>query len=243
MSRNIPVRGGSPLLCPESGAAQAGPFGSLRIVLHRGRNVIPYALFGDGHLRDCRIGGHVVHDLRHYLLQHRAQAAGTDAAFDRLVGGGLQGLGLEFQVHHIVLQKLPVLFDQSVLGFGQDLHQLLPAQGLKRGDHRQTAHQLRNDTELEQVVGLDLLIDGGGIPIFLALDLSAKTDALLIQALLNDLLDTVKSAAADEEDVFGVDLNELLVRMLPAAEAGHWPRCPPGSSAVPAVRLHPTHHG
>ena len=86
--------------------------------------------------------------------------------------------------------------------------------GLERRDDRQTANQLRNDAEFQQIVGLDLLVDRGGIPLLPALDLGAKTDALLIQTLLDDLLDPVERTAADEENVLGIDLDELLMGML-----------------------------
>ena len=49
------------------------------------------------------------------------------------------------------------------------------------------------------------------------LDLAFKTDALITVALLDDVGKTVECTAADEEDVFGVDLNEFLIRMLTSA--------------------------
>ena len=39
----------------------------------------------------------------------------------------------------------------------------------------------------------------------------------MIQPLLDDFIQTVKRAAADEQDILGVHLNELLMGMLPAA--------------------------
>ena len=68
-------------------------------------------------------------------------------------------------------------------------------------------------------MGLYLPQDLGLIPVLLALDIGAEANALLIQAVLNDLIQTLKGAAADEEDVLGVDLDELLMGVLPAALA------------------------
>ena len=90
-------------------------------------------------------------------------------------------------------------------------------QSVQGGDHRQAAHQLRDDSELEQIVGLYLLEHRGSIPLLLTLDVRAEANGLFVQALLDDLLHPVESAAADEEDILGVDLDELLVGMLAAA--------------------------
>ena len=62
-------------------------------------------------------------------------------------------------------------------------------------------------------MGLDLPQKGRHILLLFALDLCAEPDGLFVQALLNDLFNAVKGSAADKQNVFGVDLNELLVRM------------------------------
>ena len=51
----------------------------------------------------------------------------------------------------------------------------------------------------------------------LVYDLSIKADGAGADALFHDLLQTVKGAAADKEDIGGVDLDQLLMRMLSAS--------------------------
>ena len=48
-------------------------------------------------------------------------------------------------------------------------------------------------------------------------ELSRKSDRLGILACLDDLLDAGKRAAADKQDIRGIDLDELLLRMLSSA--------------------------
>src|SRR5699024_3414285 len=110
---------------------------------------------------------------------------------------------------------------QRVLRLRQDADQVLPLQGVQRRNDGQAAHQLGDDAELQQVVGLNLLEDSPHVPVLLALELGVEADAPLVGAPLDDLLQAVKSAAADEEDVPGVDLDELLVGMLSAALRGN----------------------
>src|SRR5699024_4632898 len=77
-----------------------------------------------------------------------------------------------------------------------------------------------DDTELQDVVGLDLPQNSRAV-LLLALNVGAEADALLVQAMLDDLVQALECAAADEEDVLRVHLNELLVRMLPTTLRRH----------------------
>ena len=121
------------------------------------------------------------------------------------------------QLYVVVLHQLLILLHQSVFGLSEDLHHLIPVQRLQRGDDGHTAYQLGDDAELQQVLRLDLLHQLAHVALLLALDLSAKAQRALIQAALDDLIDAVKGAAADEQNVLGVDLDKFLVGVLPAA--------------------------
>ena len=48
-------------------------------------------------------------------------------------------------------------------------------------------------------------------------NLCVKSDGLLIHPRLNELLDPLKCTATDKKDIGGVDLDQLLMRVLPAA--------------------------
>src|SRR3546814_10645902 len=52
-------------------------------------------------------------------------------------------------------------------------------------------------------------------------DIGAEADRLALQAVGDDLLEAGEGAAADEEDVGRVDLQELLLRMLAATLRRH----------------------
>ena len=137
-----------------------------------------------------------------------------------------QGLLVEGEVHAVELEEAGVLLAQRVLGLGEDGHQGLLVELLQGDDDRQAADELRDQAELEQVLGLDLLKDLGEVALLDLLDVRAEAEHLLADAVLDDLLDAVKGAAADEEDVGGVDLDELLVGVLAAAlrrDGGHGP--------------------
>src|SRR4029077_18199273 len=66
----------------------------------------------------------------------------------------------------------------------------------------------------------DLLEDRRGL-LCVVTERGAEAHRLLPDARLDDLLETFERAAADEEDVRRVDLNEVLVRVLAAALRRH----------------------
>ena len=78
-------------------------------------------------------------------------------------------------------------------------------QAVQSGDHRQTAHQLGDNAELQQIMGLDLLQQLPGPALCLTLHNGVEADALAVGALLDDLLQPVEGAAADEQ-------NEMCIR-------------------------------
>ncbi|MNT44570.1 hypothetical protein D3C72_1811040 [compost metagenome] len=167
--------------------------------------------------------GQVVHDVHQRLLQDRTQATGAGLAADRLAGDGAQRTRADFQLDAFHRQQLLVLLDQRVLGLDQDLHQRGLVQLGQRGDHRQAADQFGDQAELDQVFRLGLRQHFAGVALFLALDLRGKADAGLVRALHDDLLQAIEGAAADEQDIGRVHLQEVLVRMLAATLRRH--RC------------------
>ena len=59
------------------------------------------------------------------------------------------------------------------------------------------------------------------VALILALDLASEAQRGLVRAALDDLVEPVERAAADEQDVRRVDLDKLLLRMLAPALRGN----------------------
>ena len=117
---------------------------------------------------------------------------------------------------------LLVLLDQGVLRLDQDAHERLLVEVRHGADDRQPADELGDETELQQVLGqhvaeqlaLVLLVAGARIS-------ARKPMPLLADAALDDLVEAGEGTTADEQDVRGVDLDELLVRVLAPALRRH----------------------
>ena len=118
-------------------------------------------------------------------------------------------------------------FTSAFFGFVRMSIERVLVQLVERREDRQAADELRDEPELEQVLGLHLLEELAELVVLLALDVGAEAQRLLPDAPLDDLLEADERAAADEQDVRRVDLQEVLLRMLaPALRAERWRSCP-----------------
>ena len=115
---------------------------------------------------------------------------------------------------------------------------------MQRADDRQAADELGNQAVLDQVFRLDQLERRADLAVGQRLDVGLEAERLLADAAVDLLVEADERAAADEQDVGRVDLEELLVRVLAAALRRHvGDRALRGSSAAPAARLRPTRRG
>ena len=88
---------------------------------------------------------------------------------------------------------------------------------LERRHDRKPADEFRDQAELEQVLWLDVAEDLALLAVLGRHHLGAEADRARPAARRDDLLEPVEGAAAYEQDVGGVDLQEFLLRMLAAA--------------------------
>src|SRR5206468_4350882 len=77
--------------------------------------------------------------------------------------------------------------------------------------------ELRNQPVLDQVLRFELLEGGADVAAAHRLHVGLEAERLLADAAIDGLVETDERAAADEQDIAGVDLEELLVRMLASA--------------------------
>src|SRR3569833_2178058 len=159
----------------------------------------------------------VEHHFRQLLFENRAEAARARAALERLRRNRAKCRVLEGELHFLELDQLGVLLGQRVLRLLEDADERLFVQRLEGHRDRQTADELGDQPQAEQIVRHDL---GERV---LRLDRRAPRRYVLIEAdlttagtSLEELLEAVKGAAADEEDVLRVDLDVFLLRVLAA---------------------------
>src|SRR4029078_8735110 len=92
---------------------------------------------------------------------------------------------------------------------------------VERADHGEAADELRNEPVLDQIFRFELLERRADVAGAHRLHVSLETKRLLADAPLDRLVEADERAAANEQDVGRVDLEELLVRMLAPALRGH----------------------
>ena len=165
---------------------------------------------------DVQVARQVEHGVLQRGLADGAQAAGAGAAGERLASDLAQGLVLKLQLNALELEHATVLLDQRVLGLGENAHQVVLGELLGARDDRDAADELGNHAKLVQVLRHDLGHEGVLVLLDLLAELGVEADALLANAVRHDLVQSDEGAAADEQDVGGVDANELLLRVLAA---------------------------
>src|SRR5438093_2500816 len=175
----------------------------------------------DDDLLDVAARRDVEHDVEQDVLDHGPQAACAGLELERVLGGRLERVLGEDELDLIERQELLVLLDDRVLRLGQDLHQGFFGQRVDRDDDRQAADELRDQAVLEEVVGDDVLQELGLLALALLFssdDRRPEAERFLgADAVADDLVQALERAAADEQDVRGVDLDEVLVRVLAPA--------------------------
>ena len=137
-----------------------------------------YGGFGHDDLGNTLLAGEVEHRLLQHVLANRAQAAGAGLAGERHAGDLVQGRVLKLKIDVLELEHLTVLTHHSVLGLGQDRHQVVLVKRLRLGNDGRTAHELGDHAKGVEVLREHLaqqvvLVDRGG-----AGDLGVKAHAL-----------------------------------------------------------------
>src|ERR1700760_3517606 len=163
----------------------------------------------------------VEHRLKQDAFENGAQATRAGLALDRLSGNRAKRLVGEGQLDILHLEQPLILLDQRVLRIGEDLLQRSLVQVLERGDDRQTADEFGDQAVLQEVFRFDVTENLASTAIFRRHHLRGETDRGRTAARRDDLLEAREGAAADEEYIGGVYLQELLLRMLAAALRGN----------------------
>ena len=179
-------------------------------------------VLGDLEIADALVRGQMVHEVEHELFKDHAQAAGADLASHGFAGDGAGRILGEMQPDVFVLEEALVLLENGVARLGKDFDERGFIELVENAHDGQAADKLGNETVLDEVLrlgfaeqlGIAMRARGGLIGVCID---GAETESLFADAAAYDALEADKGAAADEEDVGGVDSRELLVRMFAAA--------------------------
>src|SRR2546427_832781 len=125
-------------------------------------------------------------------------------------------------IHSLHAEQLLILLYESVLRLGQYFDQCLLVEFHERRHDRQPPHELRYEPVFDEVFRLDRAQDLTDVlAVLQASHVRAETDAALFGAAADDLFQAVERSPANEQDVRGVHLHEVLVGMLAAALRRH----------------------
>ena len=120
---------------------------------------------------------------------------------------------MEGQLDAVHLEQLDVLLDNGILRFGQNGTKRVPVERIQISQHRQTADNLRNQSERLQILRCDILHH------VVFVDSSRLAGSIVsydmgVETLGDLLLDAIECTTTNEKDVFRVYGNHLLVGVL-----------------------------
>src|SRR5262249_36817030 len=201
-------------------ACVARPVGAVGIDVERPRGTLD-DLFRDYDLLDAFEARQVEHGVEQNAFHDRAQAARAGLAVDGLAGNGAQRLLRQREIDRLHLEQPLVLLHQCVLGLGKNELERGLVEVLERGHDGQPADEFRDQAIFQEVLRRDLTENFTGATIFRRNYLGAEADRGRPPARRDDLLEPIEGAAAYEQDVSGVDLQEFLLRMLASTLRRH----------------------
>lgn len=90
------------------------------------------------------------------------------------------------------------MFDERVFGLCEDFGESGFVEGFERGDDGESADELGDESELEQIFGFEGVIEGGEIAFVFVDDVGVEAHGTERCAFIDDIGESDESAAADE---------------------------------------------
>src|SRR5687768_15467692 len=167
-------------------------------------------------LPDLLLPGERVHQVEHEVLDDHPQAARADLAQQGGFRDRLERVVCEPQLDVLVFEQLLVLTRDGVPWLRENLHQRGAIELVEGADHRQPTDELRNQAVFDEVFRLHHLERGPDVAAGEGLHGRVESQRLLADPPVDLLVEPDEGPTADEQDVGGIDLEELLMGMLAA---------------------------
>src|SRR6266853_668993 len=166
--------------------------------------------------------GQVVHQFQHEVFENHAQAARANLALKSQLGNGLESIVSEAEADIFEFEEALVLLQESVLGLGENTYESILVEIVHYAGHRQAADKFGNQAIADEIAGLHLL-EQFGVALLRRRGCGVRVEAegTATGALLDYFFEADKSAAANKQNVGGVDGRKFLVRMFTAALRRH----------------------
>jgi hypothetical protein len=175
-------------------------------------------VFGDDVLAALLLFGEGVHEVEHEFFADGAECSGAGVTFEGFFGNGVECVWGELEFGAFHAEELLVLLDEGVLRLGEDGDEDVGIEGVEGCEEWETADELGDHAELDEVFGLALAEDasafGGGLEV---LFFGAEADLSFAEAFADDVFESDEGSAADEEDLGGVHLDVLLFGVFSSA--------------------------
>src|SRR5712664_533888 len=176
----------------------------------------------DHKVADLTLHGQVIHQFQHEVFENHTQAARADLALKRQLGDGLEGVVGKAEADVFEFEEALVLLEERVFRLGKNAHQRVFVEVVHDASDGQAPDKFGDQAVTNEIAGLYLL-EQFGVALLRrgGSSIGVETERAAAGALLDNFFQADKGAAADKQNVGGIDRSKFLVRMLTAALGRH----------------------
>ena len=182
----------------------------------------------DHHLFDITRRWNIKHWLHQDIFHDRPKPTRACFPLNRLFGNGFQRVITEFKIDVIHFKQLLILLQKRIFRLGQNLNQGVFIKVFKRRHNWQTANKFRDQTKFDQVFGLKFGKKFTNFAVIWIADISTKTNTSTRMATGDQLVETGKGSATNEQNIGGINLQKFLLGVLA-------PPCGGTDATVPSI--------
>mmetsp|Transcript_6440 Transcript_6440/g.12722 ORF Transcript_6440/g.12722 Transcript_6440/m.12722 type:complete len:458 (+) Transcript_6440:232-1605(+) len=158
------------------------------------------------------------HGLHQNVLRNRPQTPRPRPSIERHLRHLLQRTLRSMELNPIHRKLKCILLNQRILRHRQNIHETLFIQPPRRYDDGETTYEFGDHAVLDEVFGYGVVeifaLDFEVVDVFF--HFGAKADGGGIHAFVDDVFEAGEGSSADEEDVGGVDLDEVASGVFPS---------------------------
>src|SRR5690606_22425234 len=158
--------------------------------------------------------GQLVHRVQQRQLNDGTQAACPCPPFDGALRNSADGIRQDFELHVFHGKQFLELLDERVSGLRKNSDQCIFVKFLQSRHDRQATHKFGDETKFDQILRLRFAEEFAHALFALGTDRGGKADAGAFAAVTDNFFQAVECTTHNEQNIGGVDLNEILVGML-----------------------------
>ena len=168
-------------------------------------------IFVDDDFFEVVHGRDFVHDIEHDFFEDGAESARAAFSADGFADDGELAVVSDVELDVFELEESDVLFEDAIFGFIDDVQEHVFGEVIEGDDDGDSTHEFGDETELNDILCRSLGEEFGLIGARFFNVIGGEAHASFADAFFDDIGEVIEGAGEDEEDVRGIDADEVLL--------------------------------